>query len=169
MKLIGKGEEAFNGVMEEIEAMFEMDVVQRDCVEQAVFKMTEPDTREYTYQELYDTALSDLRIFGQPMTLVDYTDGEGNPEGGWMEACGLQIRWQRGALDFEDDVPWNGLFLVTLLEAAQRRLEYYQSTKFECEDNAEALQHITDAINVLNSRQIRRFCEGSRGKHEEDE
>lgn len=168
-KMIGKGETAFEDVMYEIESLFQMDITQRDNVEKAVAIMTNPETQEFTYKELYEKALSDLQIFGQPITLSDYTDNEGNPDGGWTEAPGLHLRWQRGALDMDETIPWNGCFLVTLLQAASLRLEYYQGTKFECEDNAKALAHVEDAINILNDRQLRRFCEGVRGTHEEDE
>jgi hypothetical protein len=166
---IGKGDEAAERLIMEVEALFEMDVVVRDCVEQAVVHATNPETREMTYEQFYEAAsLSECRIGGQPVVTTDYTDGEGNPDGGWSEATGLSVRWQRGPLDMDDDVPWNGCFLVTVLEVARQRLEYYQQTKFKCADNSEALGHVEKAIEALNRRQVRRFCGGVRGTHEKD-
>lgn len=168
--MIEKGSDAADALMMEVEALFDMDLVQRDCIEQAIVAVTKPETKPYSYEQFYDmAALSKCRIAGQPIESTNFTDGEGNPDGGHTEAAGLSIRWQRGTLDTDDEVPWNGCFLVTLLESARLRLEYYQDTKFKCADNEEALYHIEESIKILNRRQVQRFCKGVRGSHEEDE
>lgn len=169
MKEIKKGAEEYNRLMHEIEAFFEMDVEERSRVEKVVYKATDSEERPYTYKHLCELIMAqDLRIAGQPLKSGNYTDGEGNPDGGYSEAPGLQIRWQRGALDFEDEEePWNGCFLVTVLEAAKRQLEFYQSTKFKCADNENAMAMVEMAIRILNKRQLDRFERGVRGGHEE--
>jgi hypothetical protein len=164
--IIGKGEDVAEALMMEVEALFRMDVVQRDCIQKAIGIVTDSENKDYSYEDFYNMAgLDEYEISGQPIEATNFTDGEENPDGGHTEGCGLSIRWQRGALDFDDDVPWNGCFMVTLLESAQRRLEYYQETKFKCDDNEEALGHIKSAIKVLNRRQVERFCRGVRGGH----
>jgi hypothetical protein len=167
--VIGKGPEAAASLMSEVEALFDMTVKQRSEVEAAVDICTDPAEPETSYCQFYEMAgLFECRVSGQPIEAEDHTDGDGNPDGGWVEGCGLSIRWQRGPLDDgEDGLPWNGCFPVTLLEAVKHRLEYYQDGKFACQDNSAALFHIESAIKILNNRQIERFCRGVRNSHEE--
>lgn len=167
-KEIKKGIEEYIRLMREIESFFDMDCEEREKIEKVVMGMTEDD-RPYTYDQLCTRiGVDNLRISGQPIESESHTDENGNPDGGWTEAPGLQIRWQRGALDFESGgEPWNGCFLVTLLEAAKRQLEYYQGGKFKCEDNNNAMAFVELAIRVLNKRQLERFSKGIRGGHEE--
>ena len=166
--VIGKGEDAQFALMAEVEAMFDMTVVQRSKVEYQSMIATSPGEEDWTYQKFYDEVLSDLVISGQPLESEHYLDADENPDGGFTEGTGLSIRWQRGALDFDGDgVPWNGCFLVTLLEAATEQLEFYQSTKFKGTDNAEAMAKVQEVIDILNRRQVSRFTRGVRGKHEE--
>ena len=168
-KEIDKCPEEFERLMHEIEAFFEMTSGDRTKVEKVVYKVTDPEERPYTYKQLCELiGVQDLKIAGQPLESENYMDEDGNPEGGWAEAPGLQIRWQRGALDFESEAePWNGCFLVTVLEAAKRQLEFYQGTKFKCADNENAMAMVEMAIRILNKRQLDRFERGVRGGHEE--
>lgn len=169
MKIIGKGDEVADILMSEVEALFEMNKEQRDCIELAIERATDIEEPDWTYETLYEVAaMMKFKIAGQPIESENYTDEDGNPDGGFVEGPGLQIRWQRGPLEADaEGMPWNGCFLVTALEAAKRQLEYYQGTKFKCGDNEEALLHVENAIRVLNRRQVNRFCRGVRGGHEE--
>lgn len=165
---IGKGEQAAENLMSEVEALFDMTTDQRESVMKRIEQITSEDTHDWTYEEFYDAAgLAKCRIAGQPLQAEHHADEDGNPDGGHIEGPGLSIRWQRGPLDPSDDEPWNGCFMVSVLEAARMRLEYYQETKFKCDDNEEALESIEKAIRILNRRQVERFCRGVRGKHEE--
>jgi hypothetical protein len=167
-KVVMKTPDAPLALMTEVEALFEMTPIQREKVEDAIDAATAPETPPVTYEEFYDKAgLAECKVSGQPLEAENYTDADGNPDGGWVEAPGLQIRWQQGPLNgpYEDN-PWNGAFPVTVLEAVLHRLEYYQDGKFACQDNNEAIHHIKRTIDTLNKRQIERFCRGVRGSHE---
>lgn len=164
--IIGKGPDWEESLMFEVESLFEMDSIAREKVENAIAECCDPDLPSKTYADLYVMAgLEMCRVSGQPVESENYTDEDGNPDGGWVDAPGLQIRWQRGPVDFDDATPWNGCFLVTVLEAARRQLEFYQGGKFKCHDNEEALLHVESAIRTLNRRQVDRFKNGIRGKH----
>ena len=168
-EMIGKGLDAGDALMDEVEDLFEFTVEQRQAIVEAVNICTDPDEPDYTYEQFYKKArLAECKISGQPLEAEDHTDGDGNPDGGWVESTGLQIRWQRGPLDKDaEGYPWNGAFPVTVLEAVLHRIDYYQRGKFRCYDNDEAMKHIQKAIEVLNRRQVNRFCRGVRNTHEE--
>jgi hypothetical protein len=53
----------------------------------------------------------------------------------------------------------------TIIEAAKDRLEYYQSTQFRCQENQQAIYHLTDALAILNVRTSRREAAGVEGTH----
>lgn len=165
--VIGKGPEAAEALMLEVEAMFDMTVLDREYVDAAVSVVTRDDEPDWTYGRFYEEVLKGrCRISGQPLESEDDTDGDGCPDGGWVEGCGIQIRWQRGTLDRDaEGAPWNGAFPVTVLEAVQRRLRYYQSGKFACADNDDAIACIQAAIDALNKRQLERFTRGVRDSH----
>lgn len=168
MKLIKKGVEEYERLMHEIEAFFEMTPKERLKVEKAVYRVTDAEERPYTYGQFCElVGVQDLKISGQPLESMSYTDEDGNPDGGWTEAPGLHIRWQRGPLNFDGETAWNGCFLVSVLEAAKRQLEFYQTTKFNCADNENAMAMVEMAIRILNKRQLDRFERGVRGGHEE--
>jgi len=166
---IEKGPEAAERLMKEVEALFDMTVEQRECVRRAVDACTDPALPERTYQDLYDIGfMMNCKVSGQPIEAEHHTDGDGNPDGGWAEGCGFQVRWQRGTLDRDSEGhPWNGAFPVTVLEAVMQRLTYYQGGKFSCRENEEAVLHIGNAIAALNRRQVARFVRGVRDSHED--
>ena len=165
--MIGKGDEAAEALMLEVEGMFDMTVSQRQRVKELISLATRTDIDVNCSYASFCNSLKEVgcKVSGQPFEAQDYTDGDGNPDGGFIEGCGLSIRWQRGALDKDETPPWNGAFAVTVLEAVLHRLEYYQSGKFRCQDNQEAIVAIEEAIDVLNRRQIERFCRGVQGEH----
>ena len=80
-------------------------------------------------------------------------DEDGNPSGGHVSATGLEIDWQNGPLERSlDRAPANGVFVETVITAALQRLEYYQSTKFSCRENAIAIMKLEEALHWLESR-----------------
>lgn len=169
MKTVEKGIESANRLRLMTEALFDLDEEQREVMEIVLREVTSPEQRDFTYAEY--AAMVGLRPEGtrsQPMESENWTDEHDNPDGGWIEAPGLSIRWQRGIPDVHDDEPWNGCFLVTVLQAAKRQLEYYQSGKFKCEENKLALGKVNETISILNERQFDRFVGGVRGTHQED-
>lgn len=92
----------------------------------------------------------------------DYDDGA--EPGQWF---GLFIRWQQGPLVIDGirHEP-NGCFVETVLEAAKQRIEYYQTTKFNCIENAEMLGHIEAALEAARDRTRRRTERGVEGTSE---
>lgn len=111
---------------------------------------------------------------------------EGNPEGGTTYGPGFAISWQNGPLGrhvpgcqssdggfrcWNNPVPGctrkheNGAFVETIIAAARDRLEYYQSSKFKCGENAEAILHLNNALTALNSRTLSRNERGVEGTH----
>jgi hypothetical protein len=99
----------------------------------------------------------------EDMTLsmqCDWTDSEGNHQGGFFQSLGILIQWQRGSLDVEGR---NGAFLIDVIEAAQQQLEYYQSGKFNCLENDTALHHLRLALEALEARRDRRKQQGKFG------
>lgn len=97
-------------------------------------------------------------------------DHEGRPAGGISEGIGFTIAWQNGPLGRADGPGGrrqpNGAFVETIIAAAKDRLEYYQSSRFNCEENAEAIRHLALALAILNDRTARREAAGTEGTHE---
>lgn len=107
------------------------------------------------------------------LVVRDYLDHTNNPAGGEYESIGLSIRWQKGPLKYDGEtemVPPNGAFLETVITAAIKRLEFFQSLKnFKCEENEQALEHLYASLDVLNKRQQRRREQGTEGTHKPDQ
>jgi hypothetical protein len=105
-----------------------------------------------------------MEIEVTPMTPIaaNWTDVNGLHQGGQSCGIGYTIAWQRGALDKEGR---NGAFLIEVLEAVRSQIQYYQDSKFVCEENATALQHIDLALAALNSRRDRRKDQNILGTH----
>lgn len=100
---------------------------------------------------------------------VNPLDANGNPSGGAVHGVGLSINWQNGALSRGTDrQPPNGAFVETVIQAAKQRLEFYQTAsdaRFVCRENAEAIEHLTQALNALEKRTARREALGVEGTH----
>ena len=93
-------------------------------------------------------------------------DDDGNPAGGTSQATGIIIVWQDGPLGRgEDRIPPNGAFVETGLAMIKDRIEWYNSGKFACAENADAIYHIEKAMAALNSRTKRREEAGTEGLH----
>jgi hypothetical protein len=112
---------------------------------------------------------SDNKISYVPQVYYkDYLDVGMKPDGGEVESVGIQITWQRGPLRTDGSdilLPANGAFVETVIEVAKHRLEFYQTTQFRCEENAEAIKKLEEAIEVLQSRIKRRAAAGTLGTH----
>jgi len=80
----------------------------------------------------------------------NFTDADGNHEGGTSYGEGYCISWQRGEGDR------NG-------SACQEQLQYFQNSKFECPENDRALGHLYEAITALEARRDKRKAEGTLG------
>ena len=93
-------------------------------------------------------------------------DENGNPAGGVVDGVGLAIKWQNGPLGRDEDrIQPNGAFVETVIAAALQRIEYYNTTKFNCRENSLAITKLQEALHWLNSRTNRRECEGVEGTH----
>ncbi|MGD1941856.1 MAG: hypothetical protein ACFB0G_11140 [Leptolyngbyaceae cyanobacterium] len=94
-------------------------------------------------------------------TNKNWTTPDGLHDGGCSYGPGYCITWQRGPLNEGDGR--NGAFLLDVLGACMVQLEYYQNSRFECEENRQALLSLTETINHLQSRRDRRAQEGTLG------
>lgn len=94
----------------------------------------------------------------------NWTNPDGTHAGGTFSDTGVTIAWQRGPISKEGDQ--NGALLLTVLGACKDQLEYFQDSKFACEENQEALDHLSACMGVLERRRDRRKAEGTLGKAE---
>ena len=106
------------------------------------------------------------------------SDADGNPAGGYVTDEGaipgsrhasftrFKINWQDGPLNREERDLRNGAFVEDVLRACQIRIDFYQHSRFECESNAKAREHIKLAIEALEGRTADRQERGVEGKNE---
>lgn len=121
-----------------------------------------------------------------------WNDANGNPEGGTTFGNGFAIGWQHGPLGRHtpgcvtqeminhDGGPGashiycspdcmrrepNGAFVEDVIAAAEDRLEYYQKSRFACQENHEALMHLKSALDALNRRTRSRELRAVEGTH----
>lgn len=99
----------------------------------------------------------------------NHTDDKGFPAGGYVEATGIDIRWQKGPLGRgEDRISANGAFVEDVIAAAVQRIEHYQEAadgRFRCRENAIALTHLETALLWLDKRTRDREARGVEGTH----
>lgn len=93
-------------------------------------------------------------------------DANGNPAGGLVVGTGFFVYWQNGPLGrgAERKEP-NGAFVETVIAAAAQRIDYYQTSRFACEENAKAVGHLRAALAILNERTARREAQQVEGTH----
>lgn len=101
-----------------------------------------------------------------------WSDAQGNPAGGTSSGRGFTIAWQNGPLV----VPGvkgmthrrepNGAFVEEVLQAIIGRIAFYQQSRFACGENAEALQHLSRAADVLAARTRDRKARHVEGTHD---
>lgn len=95
-----------------------------------------------------------------------WKDEQGRPAGGVSSGRGFTVSWQNGPLGRGDERRQpNGAFVEDVLGACLGRLEFYQASEFACDENADAIAHIFDALTRLNERTVRRTAAGVEGTH----
>lgn len=95
-----------------------------------------------------------------------FTDIDGNPAGGTTFGQGFAIGWQHGPLGRgADRVAPNGAFVEDVIAAAADRIEFYEASKFQCQDNADALDHLRSALKCLAHRTAERESRDVEGTH----
>jgi hypothetical protein len=97
---------------------------------------------------------------------VHENDADGNPAGGHSWATGIEVNWQNGPLNVDGvRVEPTGAFVETMIAITIDRIEYYQTSKFACSENAIALDHLYAALQILNQRTRSRERRGIEGQH----
>ena len=101
-------------------------------------------------------------------TFQNLVDEGGNPAGGNYKATGIDINWQNGPLGqgTERKEP-NGAFVENVIDAAIKRIEFYQASKFKCRENAIALTQLETALLWLGKRTADREERKVEGTHEQ--
>ena len=95
------------------------------------------------------------------------SDVNGNPAGGITTGSGFSIKWQNGPLGRDQGrIKPNGAFVEDIILAAIDRIEYYQSSKFTCRENALAITKLQEALHWLEHRTADRERRGLEGTHE---
>jgi len=101
-----------------------------------------------------------------PFTQTHWHDDNDNPAGGCSFGPGFCISWQNGPLGRGTDrIEPNGAFVETVIKAVAGRIEMYQQSRFNCAENAAALEHLYAALEALDSRTQRREVAGVEGAH----
>lgn len=95
-----------------------------------------------------------------------WTSDEGTPLGGCTYGVGFAISWQNGALRSRGTIRKpNGAFVEDVIAAARDRLAHFQDGRFACDENAEAIEHLTCALEALKRRTAKREARGVDGTH----
>lgn len=95
-----------------------------------------------------------------------YDDENGCPAGGCTWGTGFAISWQNGPLRRgEKRREPNGTFVEGIINAAIDRIQYYQDSKFKCDENRDAITHLKAALNRLNDRTADREKRAVEGTH----
>lgn len=101
-----------------------------------------------------------------PIHQEHWTDDDLNPAGGSTFGNGFAISWQNGALGRgENRREPNGAFVEDVIQAVIGRIEFYQDSKFACQENAAALEYLKSAANVLDERTKNREARQVEGTH----
>lgn len=104
-----------------------------------------------------------------PLAYNNY-DENGNPSGGRVAGCGIEINWQNGPLGRgADRLEPNGASVEDVIWAAINRLEFFQSAadgKFRCRENALAITKLEEALLWLGKRTADREAREVEGTHE---
>jgi len=97
-----------------------------------------------------------------------WNDENGNPSGGSTYGQGFAISWQNGPLGRDNDRKEpNGAFVEDITKAAIDRLKYYQESRFACDYNAKAIEHLEAALAEMNARTANREERAVEGTHAE--
>ena len=113
-----------------------------------------------------------------------FLDSNQNPAGGNTFGVGFAIGWQNGPLGRRSPAcslnarlgkpcdaectrkPQNGAFVEDIIEAAIDRIEFYQTTQFKCDRNANALEYLKVGLLNLRQRTIERERNNTEGTHQ---
>lgn len=108
----------------------------------------------------------------QSVSIENLVDDEGRPAGGSANGTGIAIYWQKGPLreqgSDEPAIP-NGAFVEDVIDVCRQRIEHYQEVadgRFACDENAEAIEHLGEALAALDRRTQRRLDAGTEGTHQ---
>ena len=94
---------------------------------------------------------------------MNETDENENPSGGYVEGQGISIRWQDGPLG---EMVFDGAFVEDVIFAACQRLSFYQTSKFKCDENQQAIDGLVSAMAALSKRTQNRKDRGVEGTHQ---
>ena len=107
----------------------------------------------------------------QKINQIHNLDDLGNPAGGTSTSIGLVVHWQNGPIPRDSKgnpiIEENGCFVETVILACIGRLDFYQSSRFACKANTDALSNLHRALSILQERTADRVKRGVEGKHEE--
>lgn len=97
-----------------------------------------------------------------------WNDTDANPAGGVAFGRGFTISWQNGPLGRGDDrrKP-NGAFVEDIIAAAIDRLGFYQTGRFACEYNIQAIEFLKEAFHALEARTHDREARHVEGTHQD--
>lgn len=96
------------------------------------------------------------------------TDENGCPAGGKTTGVGIDITWQNGPLGRGPDRKEpNGAFVEGVIAAAIDRIEFYQSGRFKCRENALAITRLQEALHWCQHRTMDREMRKVEGTHAE--
>jgi len=114
-----------------------------------------------------------------PIKQAHWSDTDGNPAGGAASGVGFHIAWQAGPIGRHapecvagECAPGctrkepNGAFVEDVLQAVIGRMEYYQQSRFACQENADALHYLRMAHGALEARTARREQQQVEGTHQ---
>jgi hypothetical protein len=103
----------------------------------------------------------------QVLEVVNTTDAEGRPAGGFVKGVGIDINWQNGPLGRgEERIAPNGAFVEGVIDAALQRIQHYQESQFKCRENAIAITKLEEALLWLGKRTSDREMRGVEGTHQ---
>ena len=106
----------------------------------------------------------------QEFSSSNLSDVNDLPAGGMVDGLGFHIEWQRGPLKEGPSSDPNGASVETVIAAALQRIEWYQTVvdgKFSCEENANAIDYLRGALDVLAQRTRDRVARGVEGTHQQ--
>lgn len=117
---------------------------------------------ETTEKELAEMKVAPMDFFSE-----HWVDSAEYPAGGVSNGLGFTISWQMGPLGLGDErrIP-NGAFVEKIIFACIDRIQFYQKSKFNCEENEAALLHLHDALVALETRTANREARGVEGTDE---